>query len=101
MAGRKGTSPLPCPAESSAPPADPPHGVPVPKPLVIVESPAQAKTIAGYLGANDYTVMASVGHIRDLPSDKKELQAQHPEKLDTHGRLAGIDPDDNFDVVYV
>jgi DNA topoisomerase-1 len=73
----------------------------VPKPLVIVESPAKAKTIAGYLGANDYTVMASVGHIRDLPSDKKELQAQHPEKIDTHGRLAGIDPDDHFDVVYV
>src|SRR5262249_53403112 len=45
--------------------------------------------------------MASVGHIRDLPGDKKELQAQHPDKIDTHGRLAGIDPNDQFDVVYV
>ena len=35
--------------------------------LVIVESPAKAKTINKYLG-NDYTVLASYGHIRDLPS---------------------------------
>ena len=34
--------------------------------LVIVESPAKARTIAGYLG-DDFTVEASVGHIRDLP----------------------------------
>ena len=45
--------------------------------------------------------MASVGHIRDLPRDKKELQAAAPDKVETHGRLAGIDPDDHFDVVYV
>jgi DNA topoisomerase-1 len=75
-------------------------GALVAKPLVIVESPAKAKTIASYLGS-DYAVEASVGHIRDLPGDKKELQAQHPEKVETHGRLAGIDPDDHFDVVYV
>jgi DNA topoisomerase I len=72
----------------------------VAKPLVIVESPAKARTIAGYLG-RDYTVKASVGHIRDLPRDKRELQEQAPDKVDTHGRLAGIDPDDHFDVVYV
>ena len=35
--------------------------------LVIVESPAKAQTINKYLG-NDYKVIASVGHIRDLPS---------------------------------
>jgi DNA topoisomerase-1 len=38
----------------------------MPKTLVIVESPAKAKTIAHYLG-RDYTVKASVGHVRDLP----------------------------------
>ncbi len=37
------------------------------KTLVIVESPAKAKKIAGYLGP-DYTVLASVGHVRDLAS---------------------------------
>jgi DNA topoisomerase-1 len=69
----------------------------VAKPLVIVESPAKAKTIAGYLG-NDFTVKASVGHIRDLPVSKEEVPDA---KKETHGRLAGIDPDDHFDVVYV
>ena len=37
------------------------------KSLVIVESPAKAKTIARYLG-DDYILRSSVGHIRDLPS---------------------------------
>ncbi len=37
------------------------------KALVIVESPAKAKTINKYLG-NDYVVKSSVGHIRDLPN---------------------------------
>jgi len=69
----------------------------VAKPLVIVESPAKAKTIAGYLG-RDYTVKASVGHIRDLPGSKEDVPDA---KKETHGRLAGIDPDDHFDVVYV
>jgi DNA topoisomerase-1 len=64
---------------------------------VIVESPAKAKTIAGYLG-RDFTVKASVGHIRDLPGSKDEVPDA---KKETHGRLAGIDPDDHFDVVYV
>jgi DNA topoisomerase-1 len=40
------------------------------KNLVIVESPAKAKTIARYLG-NDYEVKSSFGHIRDLP--KKDI----------------------------
>ncbi len=67
------------------------------RPLVIVESPAKARTIAGFLGA-DYEVKASIGHIRDLPRSRDEVPDQFKE---THGRLAGIDPDKHFDVVYV
>ena len=43
--------------------------------LVIVESPAKARTIGRFLG-RDYTIEASIGHIRDLPQGAKEL----PEK---------------------
>ncbi len=46
------------------------------KALVIVESPAKAKTIAKYLGKG-YKVEASIGHIRDLPGGRKDL----PEKF--------------------
>ena len=47
--------------------------------LVIVESPSKAKTISKYLaGAGDYEVVASVGHIRDLPkSNKKAIDFDH------------------------
>jgi DNA topoisomerase I len=45
--------------------------------LLIVESPAKAKTIGKYLGS-DYTVVASVGHVRDLPkSNKKAIDMDH------------------------
>ncbi len=40
--------------------------------LVIVESPAKVSTINKYLG-NDYKVLASYGHVRDLPSKKQVL----------------------------
>ncbi len=52
------------------------------KNLVIVESPAKAKTINKYLGS-DYTVMASIGHIKDLP-----------------GKDLGVDVDNNFEPTY-
>ncbi len=45
---------------------------PMAKNLVIVESPAKAKTIEGYLGA-DYVVRSSFGHIRDLPKDNNAI----------------------------
>ena len=44
--------------------------------LVIVESPAKAKTIAKYLGA-DFDVMASMGHVRDLPEKKLGVDTEH------------------------
>ena len=44
--------------------------------LVIVESPAKAKTIAKYLGS-DYQVVASMGHVRDLPEKKFGIDTDH------------------------
>ena len=46
------------------------------KTLVIVESPSKAKTIGKYLGAN-YRVIASVGHVRDLPKSKLGIDIEH------------------------
>ncbi len=43
--------------------------------LVIVESPAKAKTIGGYLGSG-YVVEASIGHIRDLPRNAADVPGQ-------------------------
>ncbi len=67
------------------------------KKLVIVESPAKAKTIAGYLGA-DFVVESSIGHIRDLPNRASEV----PEKLkkEPWARL-GVDVDHDFEPLYV
>src|SRR5574340_499729 len=44
--------------------------------LVIVESPAKAKTIAKFLGRG-YTVKASIGHIRDLPANRMGVDVEH------------------------
>ncbi len=46
------------------------------KNLVIVESPAKAKTIEGYLG-KDFTVTSSYGHVRDLPKDNNAVDVEH------------------------
>jgi len=88
--------------------------------LVIVESPAKAKTINKYLG-NDYIVKSSVGHIRDLPvggkaSDPKARAAEAaktrklpPAKREAYKkerarkqlvRRMGIDPDNNWEATY-
>jgi len=44
--------------------------------VVVVESPAKAKTINKYLG-DDYTVLASYGHVRDLPSKDGSVDPDH------------------------
>jgi DNA topoisomerase-1 len=67
------------------------------KTLVIVESPAKAKKIAGYLGP-DYTVMASVGHVRDLASKASELPEADRKK--PWAKLA-VDVDHSFAPHYV
>jgi len=64
--------------------------------LVIVESPAKARTIAGYLG-DGFEVEASVGHIRDLPQPS-ELPADM--KKGPFGRFA-VDVDNGFEPYYV
>ena len=53
------------------------------KNLVIVESPAKAKTINKFLGS-DFLVKASMGHVKDLPKSK-----------------LGVDPDNNFEPHYI
>ncbi len=50
-------------------------------PLVIVESPAKARTIAGFLGRG-YTVKASMGHVRDLPSKGLSVDTENGFKVD-------------------
>ena len=56
----------------------------MPKALVIVESPAKAKTIEKFLGKSHYIVKASVGHIRDLPKSR-----------------LGVDIDNSFEPEYI
>ena len=57
------------------------------EPLVIVESPAKAKTINKYLG-NEYVVKSSIGHIRDLLLAREDLVLGFPAMIgiDTHAR---------------
>lgn len=54
------------------------------KTLVIVESPSKAKTIEKFLGKNKYTVLASLGHVRDLPKSQ-----------------FGVDIENDFEVKYI
>ncbi|MGC9668191.1 type I DNA topoisomerase [Planosporangium sp. 12N6] len=65
--------------------------------LVIVESPAKAKTISGYLGPG-YVVEASLGHVRDLPRNAADVPAKY--KGEPWARL-GVDVDNDFQALYV
>jgi DNA topoisomerase-1 len=67
--------------------------------LVIVESPAKAKTIAGYLGPG-YTVEASIGHIRDLPSKETRDKLTDEQRSSPWANL-GVDVDHDFQPFYV
>ena len=84
--------------------------------LVIVESPAKAKTISKYLG-NEFIVKSSVGHVRDLPKGKKrkaqkrtsipnDLSEEEKNKIKAHNdrrrliRRMGVDPDNEWKVEY-
>src|SRR5205823_8387902 len=66
------------------------------KRLVIVESPAKAKTIAGYLGP-EFMVESSIGHIRDLPERASEIPKEERAK---YGAL-GVAIDEGFEPYYV
>ncbi len=66
------------------------------KSLVIVESPAKARTIAGYLGG-DYTVESSIGHIRDLPNRASDVPAADRKRF---GAL-GVDVEQGFEPYYI
>jgi DNA topoisomerase-1 len=65
--------------------------------LVIVESPAKARTIAGYLGKG-FVVESSIGHIRDLPSNAAAIPAKY--KGEKWARL-GVNVEEGFEPLYV
>ena len=65
--------------------------------LVIVESPAKARTISKFLGRG-YTIEASIGHIRDLPQGAKEIPEQYKKE---DWAYLGVNVDHDFEPVYV
>ncbi|MDP2344461.1 MAG: type I DNA topoisomerase [Deltaproteobacteria bacterium] len=67
------------------------------KALVIVESPAKAKTIAKYLG-KDFIVESSIGHIRDLPSSADQIPEQYKKKPWSR---TGVDVENGFTPLYI
>ena len=66
------------------------------KSLVIVESPAKARTIAGYLGS-EFAVHSSVGHVRDLPDRASDV----PEAQRKRFGALGVDVNEGFEPYYV
>ncbi|MFP5352787.1 MAG: type I DNA topoisomerase [Actinomycetota bacterium] len=68
------------------------------KNLVIVESPAKAKTISKILGS-DYLVESSIGHVRDLPENASEIPAAY--KNEPWAKRLGVDVENDFKPLYV
>ncbi len=68
--------------------------------LVIVESPAKARTIAGYLG-KDYVVESSIGHIRDLPGSAEERNALTDAERKLPWSRMAVDVNHGFTPLYV
>lgn len=69
------------------------------KGLVVVESPAKARKIGGYLGRN-YTVMASMGHVRDLPANASEIPEEIKKQKKRWASL-GVNVEHKFEPLYV
>jgi DNA topoisomerase I len=69
------------------------------KGLVVVESPAKARKIGGYLGRN-YTVMASMGHVRDLPANASEIPEEIKQQKKSWTSL-GVNVEHDFQPLYV
>ncbi len=67
------------------------------KSLVIVESPAKAKTISKFLGKN-FQVEASIGHVRDLPRNRADMPEQY--KREPWAYLA-VNVEDDFKPIYI
>src|SRR5206468_6888200 len=71
--------------------------VPMSKRLVIVESPAKARTIKSFLGP-DFDVESSIGHVRDLPERAADIPAKY--KKEPWARL-GVNVENDFEPLYV
>ncbi|WP_149496091.1 type I DNA topoisomerase [Roseiconus lacunae] len=67
------------------------------KSLVIVESPAKARTISKFLGSG-YQVEASIGHVRDLPEGKKDVPDKYRDKPWAY---LGVNVDEDFEPLYI
>ncbi len=70
----------------------------MPKPLIVVESGAKAKTIGSYLGKG-YQVMSCQGHIRDLPNKAGQIPAKYRDL--SWAKAWGVNVDNSFEPIYI